>query len=86
MILFPAIDLYGAQAVRLYKGDYAQMTVYSDDPPPSPRRFATRAPIGCTLWTSKRAGRYNRQFPIIEQIVKTSGLNVEAAGGIPRAR
>lgn len=32
MILFPAIDLYDGKAVRLYKGDYAQMTVYSDRP------------------------------------------------------
>lgn len=32
MLIFPAIDLYAGQAVRLYKGDYQQMTVYSDDP------------------------------------------------------
>lgn len=32
MLIFPAIDLYEGKAVRLYKGDYAQMTVYSDDP------------------------------------------------------
>ena len=32
MILFPAIDLYDGKAVRLYKGDYAQMTVYSEHP------------------------------------------------------
>ena len=32
MNIFPAIDLYGGKAVRLFKGDYAQMTVYSDDP------------------------------------------------------
>ena len=32
MLIYPAIDLYGGKAVRLYKGDYAQMTVYSDDP------------------------------------------------------
>ena len=32
MILFPAIDLVDKKAVRLYKGDYAQMTVYSTDP------------------------------------------------------
>ena len=32
MIIFPAIDLYGGKAVRLYKGDYAQMTVYNNDP------------------------------------------------------
>ena len=32
MNIFPAIDLYGGKAVRLFKGDYAQMTVYSEDP------------------------------------------------------
>ena len=32
MLIYPAIDLYGGKAVRLYKGDYAQMTVYNDDP------------------------------------------------------
>ena len=32
MKIFPAIDLYGGKAVRLYKGDYNQMTVYSDNP------------------------------------------------------
>ncbi|MBQ8648832.1 MAG: 1-(5-phosphoribosyl)-5-[Clostridia bacterium] len=33
MIIFPAIDLYEGKAVRLYKGDYNQMTVYSENPP-----------------------------------------------------
>ena len=32
MNIFPAIDLYGGKAVRLYKGDYNQMTVYNDNP------------------------------------------------------
>ena len=32
MKLFPAIDLYEGKAVRLLKGDYAQMTVYNNDP------------------------------------------------------
>lgn len=32
MIIYPAIDLYGGKAVRLYKGDYGKMTVYSDTP------------------------------------------------------
>ena len=32
MLIFPAIDLSGGQAVRLYKGDYAQMTIYSRRP------------------------------------------------------
>lgn len=33
MIIYPAIDLYDGKAVRLFKGDYAEMTVYSDCPP-----------------------------------------------------
>ncbi len=32
MNIFPAIDLFGGKAVRLYKGDYTQMTVYNDNP------------------------------------------------------
>ena len=32
MLIYPAIDLYGGKAVRLFKGDYNQMTVYNDDP------------------------------------------------------
>ena len=32
MIIFPAIDLYDGKAVRLYKGDYNNMTVYSQHP------------------------------------------------------
>ena len=32
MKIFPAIDLYGGKAVRLFKGDYNQMTIYNDNP------------------------------------------------------
>ena len=32
MNIFPAIDLYEKKAVRLYKGRYDEMTVYSEDP------------------------------------------------------
>ena len=32
MKLYPAIDLRGGQAVRLYQGDYDRMTVYNADP------------------------------------------------------
>ena len=32
MYIYPAIDLFDGKAVRLYKGDYAQMTVYNEDP------------------------------------------------------
>ena len=32
MLIYPAIDIYDGKAVRLYKGDYNQMTVYHNDP------------------------------------------------------
>ena len=32
MNIFPAIDLYEKKAVRLYKGNYDEMTVYSENP------------------------------------------------------
>ena len=39
MLIFPAIDMVGGKAVRLYKGNYNQMTVYDDDPLNTARRF-----------------------------------------------
>ena len=39
MNIFPAIDLYDGKAVRLLKGDYNEMTVYSDNPPEFCRDF-----------------------------------------------
>ena len=42
MLIFPAIDLYGGKAVRLYKGDYEQMTVYSDSPLSVARDFENK--------------------------------------------
>ena len=32
MKIFPAIDLLGGKAVRLFKGDYNAVTVYSEHP------------------------------------------------------
>ena len=45
MILFPAIDILSRKAVRLYKGDYNQVTVYSDKPWQFAEDFVTR---GCS--------------------------------------
>ena len=39
MQIFPAIDLRGGQVVRLYQGDYDQMTVYGADPCAVARKF-----------------------------------------------
>jgi phosphoribosylformimino-5-aminoimidazole carboxamide ribotide isomerase len=83
MILFPAIDLYGGQAVRLYKGDYAQMTVYSDDPAGVAVSFREAGAdwLHVVDLEGARDGT-TAHFKTIEQIVKTSGLSVEVGGGI----
>ena len=40
MYIFPAIDLFEGKVVRLLRGDYTQMTVYSDDPAAYAASFA----------------------------------------------
>ena len=42
MLIYPAIDLFGGNAVRLYKGDYTQMTVYHNDPVAVAQDFQNR--------------------------------------------
>jgi len=39
MIIYPAIDLLNGKCVRLYKGDYNDVTEYSDDPVAVALRF-----------------------------------------------
>ena len=42
MLIYPAIDLFEGKAVRLFKGDYRQMTVYSENPPEIAEDFASK--------------------------------------------
>lgn len=42
MLIFPAIDLFDGKAVRLFKGNYDEMTVYSDNPAETARTFASQ--------------------------------------------
>lgn len=51
MILLPAIDLYEKKVVRLTRGDYAQMTVYNDDPVAQAKLFRMPERSGSTPWT-----------------------------------
>mgnify|MGYP004518984301 CR=1 FL=1 len=51
MQIFPAIDLRGGQVVRLYQGDYDQMTVYSADPCAIARQFLEAGAKTCMWWT-----------------------------------
>ena len=83
MLIYPAIDLYEGKAVRLYKGDYAQMTVYSDDPPSVAEKFrecgATHMHI-VDLEGAKNGT--NPNFETVLAIKKRGGLFCEVGGGI----
>lgn len=83
MLIFPAIDLYEGRAVRLYKGDYAKMTVYSEDPVAVARDFAAQG--ARHMHTVDLEGARDGGTPnlgIIERIAKETGLFVECGGGL----
>lgn len=83
MELFPAIDLIDGCAVRLVKGDYAQKTVYSENPPEVARSFAAAG--AKYLHVVDLEGAKNGGTPNLETIgaiIKNSGLQVEVGGGI----
>lgn len=83
MLIFPAIDLYGGKAVRLYKGDYAQMTVYSDDPVSVARDFAAQGAQCIHLVDLEGARDGNTpNLDIVRAITKTTPLFTEIGGGI----
>ena len=83
MVIYPAIDLYGGKAVRLFKGDYAQMTVYSEDPLSVARDFAAAGATHIHLVDLEGAklGR-PANLAVIEGIVRETGLFAEVGGGI----
>ena len=83
MKIFPAIDLYDGKAVRLFKGDYNQMTVYSENP------------IEIAVDFEKKGARYihlvdlegakdgtTPNIGIVKQIAKETSLFTEIGGGI----
>ena len=83
MYIYPAIDLYGGKAVRLFKGDYNQMTVYSDDPVSVARDFAAAGASHIHLVDLEGAkiGK-PANLETIAKIVETTGLFAEVGGGI----
>lgn len=83
MLIFPAIDLYEGKAVRLYKGDYSQMTVYSNDPPEIAKKFKQ---AGAThLHLVDLQGAKTGETPNLETIRairESTDLFIEVGGGI----
>lgn len=83
MLIFPAIDLYEGKAVRLYKGNYDEMTVYSTDPVSVARDF--KAQGAEQMHTVDLEGARDGGTPnlgMIERIVAETGLFVECGGGM----
>lgn len=83
MKIFPAIDLYEGKAVRLLKGNYKDLTVYSDNPIEIAEDFESQ---GATeLHTVDLEGARDGGTPnieIIKSFVENTSLNVEVGGGI----
>ncbi len=83
MILFPAIDLLGGKAVRLYKGDYDNVTVYSSSPLDVAKSFkADGAEFLHVVDLDGARDGSNANFETIKKIISESGLKVEVGGGI----
>ena len=83
MLIFPAIDLMGGEAVRLYKGDYAQKTVYSADPVAVAKEF--RAAGAEWVHLVDLDGAKSGETPNLETVCRIkaeSGLACEIGGGI----
>ena len=83
MHIFPAIDLYDKKAVRLFKGDYAQMTVYSDNPIEIARDFEAAGArfIHMVDLEGARDGS-TPNLAIVADVAQNTTLFVEIGGGI----
>lgn len=83
MYIFPAIDLYEGKAVRLFKGDYDKMTVYSNEPHLIARAFkeAGASHLHLVDLEGARDGS-TPNLETIKKIIKETDLFTEVGGGI----
>lgn len=83
MIIFPAIDLFEGRAVRLFKGDYQQMTVYNENPAAVALDFKAAGAAAAHLVDLEGAKEGTTpNFDVICRIKQESGLFCEVGGGI----
>lgn len=83
MQIYPAIDLKNKQVVRLYKGDYAKVTVYSDNPVATALSFKEAGAGNIHLVDldgAKEGSPVN--YGVIKDIVSETQLFAEVGGGI----
>lgn len=83
MYLLPAIDILGGRAVRLAKGDYAQVTVYNDDPIAQARAFEAAGArwLHVVDLDGAKSGAADN-ITVVEGILAATDLNVEVGGGV----
>ena len=83
MQIFPAIDLRGGQVVRLYQGDYDQMTVYGTDPCAVARAFLAAGAkyLHVVDLDGARSGTAEN-LESIAALARQGGLFIEVGGGI----
>ncbi|MDX9888485.1 MAG: 1-(5-phosphoribosyl)-5-[(5-phosphoribosylamino)methylideneamino]imidazole-4-carboxamide isomerase [Anaerovoracaceae bacterium] len=83
MIIFPAIDIKDGNVVRLFQGDYDQMTVYSEDPVQVAKTFKSCGATHLHLvdLDGAKEGRLIN-FENIKRIIQEAGLFVQVGGGI----
>ena len=83
MLIYPAIDMYDKKAVRLFKGDYAQMTIYSDNPVDVATDFKNCGATHIHLVDLEGAkDGTTPNFDVVKAIKDTTGLFCEIGGGI----
>ncbi len=83
MNIFPAIDLYDKKAVRLYKGNYEEMTVYSENPIEIAYDFESKG--AKFIHMVDLEGAKNGTTPnieIVKEVATKTSLFVEIGGGI----
>ena len=83
MNIFPAIDLFEGKAVRLFKGDYNQMTVYCEEPEKVAVYFKECGAeyIHLVDLEGAKSGE-TPNFETVKKIIEASGLKAEIGGGI----
>lgn len=86
MIVYPAIDLRGGRCVRLREGDFAQETVYGDDPVAMAARWAAAGVewLHVVDLDGARAG-HPVQLDVVRAICAAVAVPVQVGGGMRRA-
>ncbi len=83
MKIFPAIDLFDGKAVRLRKGDYNEMTVYSENPVEIAIDFKNKGTKFIHIVDLEGAkDGYTKNLDSLSKILSVPGLFCEVGGGI----